>query len=256
MIMLTASPVASAATGSVCLQSKSNPDITSGTVGANQSINVLANDTPSQGAHFIASSLRLRLPANPRAGSVLGANSMTVTVPGEGTYTALDTGFIVFTPEPAFVGTTFGVAYIITDTANATTTNTYTPTVTGAPVATCSDPASETRVLAPTLISYVTGVDEYTYDDWLAISGNSPLLDPQLLDLNPAVAGTQTTLSYPLEGWTVNYNPTTDKLTLSVTDWIAFYTTVGRGVLFKYSLTPVAGCAQPAAADVSIILVG
>ncbi|QQS18159.1 hypothetical protein IPL68_06005 [Candidatus Saccharibacteria bacterium] len=236
---LVLAPVYAEGTSAVCSPPRSTPDATSGVLGASQTINVLANDSPTVGHSFVASSLRLRLVGNPRAGSVLGANSMTVTVPGEGTYTALNTGFIVFTPEPVFVGTTLGVAYTITDTVGATTSNTYTPTVSGAPVATCSDPASETRVLAPLLISYINGVDEYIYDDWLAMSGNSPLLDPLLLDLNPAESGTQTTLSYPLEGWTANYNPSTDKLTLSVTDWIVFYTTVDRVFCSRIALLPL-----------------
>jgi len=121
----------------------------SGLKGSVQYLNVLASLTPSEGASFEPTSLRLKLVSNPRAGSVLSADKRNVTAPGEGTYSALDNGIIRFTPTAQFVGQARGVGFTVTDTAGVTFTSSYIPVVNDVatpptpPVVTCSDPASE-----------------------------------------------------------------------------------------------------------------
>lgn len=235
--------------------SASQPDATTGAQGSVQSTNVGLNDTPSNGAQFLLSSLILALRSNPLAGSTVSPNQKTVTVPGEGVYVAGTNGIITFTPEPSFSGTTHGVAYSLQDTLGATVTNTYTPTVTATVIA-CTDPASETRVLDPITISEVYGTSENTIDNFIANSTNNPAIDPNTVDLDPTIAGIQQTISNPSEGWSAIYNPSTDQLTVSVSDWVLFYGVVGAGPLFSYTIAPVPNCAQPAGGNVNVFIIG
>lgn len=85
-----------------------------------------ANDSPSSAsAVFLPESIRFSLPPSAPPGSSVSADGRTLVIGGEGTYT-LDPGvdFAVFTPEPAFVGTTTPAPYSVLDseggTANAT----------------------------------------------------------------------------------------------------------------------------------------
>ncbi|WP_341947102.1 tandem-95 repeat protein [Microbacterium sp. LWH11-1.2] len=71
----------------------------------------------------------------PTAGQPVGAivtdGGTTLTVPGEGVYSADPAGRVTFTPEPAFTGTATSVVYGATDSHGATVSSTITVTVTG-----------------------------------------------------------------------------------------------------------------------------
>jgi hypothetical protein len=100
-LVLGVSPAAFAATEN-CTAPQAVADSTSGEQGKVQGISVVLNDTPSPGSRFVLSSLRLALPENPPAGSVLSSNGKTATLPPEGTYVADNTGTITYTPKPRF----------------------------------------------------------------------------------------------------------------------------------------------------------
>ncbi|WP_316959795.1 YSIRK-type signal peptide-containing protein [Staphylococcus sp. IVB6181] len=63
----------------------------------------------------------------------------SVTVPGQGTYTANDNGTVTFTPDPGFVGTATPISVVRVDTNGTPAQTTYTPTVTA--VAPTAEPA-------------------------------------------------------------------------------------------------------------------
>jgi CshA-type fibril repeat protein len=72
-------------------------------------------------------------PATLRLVDPSGVDAATVVVPGEGTWT-VNGEVLVFTPEPAFVGTATPVSYRVDTVAGDTVQSTATPTVTAAPV--------------------------------------------------------------------------------------------------------------------------
>jgi len=72
-------------------------------------------------------------PATLRLVDPNGQDATTVVVPGEGTWT-VDGAELVFTPEPAFVGTATPVSYRVDTVDGDTVESTATPTVTAAPV--------------------------------------------------------------------------------------------------------------------------
>lgn len=78
-------------------------------------------------------------PATLRPVDPSGVDAATLVVPGEGTWT-VDGGGLVFTPEPALVGTATPVAYRVDTAAGDTVESTATPTVTAAP--SCRRPRS------------------------------------------------------------------------------------------------------------------
>lgn len=65
------------------------------------------------------------------AGAVVSGGGTTITVPGEGVYSADPSGRVTFTPEPAFTGTATSIVYGATDSHGATVSSTITVTVTG-----------------------------------------------------------------------------------------------------------------------------
>lgn len=142
-----------------CLSAAAHPDTSTGRQGVAQTFSVLANDSPTSGAHFVLSSLRLKLTPSPVAGSTVSPDAKSMQAPGEGGYVANDDGTITFTPESSFVGTARGVAYTIDDTAGNTASSTYIPTVTTS-VAACSDPSKETRELPTTTFGLSSYYDE------------------------------------------------------------------------------------------------
>ena len=110
-------------------------DTSSGAYDTNQVVTVLTNDTPSASATMTASSVKL-------CATTATANSSctlsTLTVPGEGTYTANANGTITFDPLPTFKGTATPVKYVAADSTTLLGGATITPSVTApnAPVAT------------------------------------------------------------------------------------------------------------------------
>lgn len=109
---------------------------------------------------FLATSLKLSLVDNAVAGSAVSNDGKTVTVPGEGTYTANSNGTIRFTPVNEFTGTAKGVRFSLADTKSSTTTNIYTPSVRPM-VSTCQ------QITLPQLSVMI----EQNADDMLTVSG-------------------------------------------------------------------------------------
>lgn len=99
------------------------PDTSTGEQGIPQRLAVTEND----GGAVPVSPATLRL-VDPS-----GVDAATVVVPGEGTWT-VGGEVLVFTPEPAFVGTATPVSYRVDTAAGDTVESTATPTVTAAPV--------------------------------------------------------------------------------------------------------------------------
>lgn len=246
------SPVAAA---EACPAS-ARPDMSTGRQGEVQLFNVIQNDTPSEGATFIASSLRLALADNPLPGSTLSTDGKTGTAPGEGVYEALGDGRIRFTPEPSFVGPARGVKYSIKDTKGYMVTSSYRPIVVGGSLA---SPLARDDILpyfCARLGLAVGGwvpfyldedadgcASECHYDELgnkVCSKGANPAavedqhiwktkllandevreagasFDPSTVDLNPSVPGVQQ--SYTGSGFLATYDPTTDTLTVTTND--------------------------------------
>ncbi|GAA1960990.1 Ig-like domain-containing protein [Agromyces allii] len=87
---------------------------------------ITANDAPSSAtATFLPDSIQFSLPPSAPPGSSVSDDGRTLVIGGEGTYT-LDPGtdFTVFTPDPAFVGTTTPAPYSVLDSEGRTATAT------------------------------------------------------------------------------------------------------------------------------------
>jgi CshA-type fibril repeat protein len=262
-------PVHAATTCSTTTPAAAVTDTVTGTQGAALTYNVLTNDTPSVGSSFVLSSLRLALPPSSVAGSTLSSDNKTVTVPGEGMYTAGSDGTIICTPEASFVGVARGVTYTISDTSGATASSVFQPTINAAtavvaPVATndvmgtyCAvglgDPATNyATMLIPNNIygsytyckgaSYFNGTatdiqyspsytllsaavvtdqtDGTVQNAWtthlLANDTSALAANPASVDLDPSTPGVQQ--SFAGSGFTAVYSPTTDTLTVTITD--------------------------------------
>ncbi|MEO9322650.1 Ig-like domain-containing protein [Nocardioides sp. C4-1] len=95
---------------------------------------VLVNDTPSDTAAgtdgaFVPGSVRFPTTGQPTGSSVTD-NGGTLTVPGEGVYTANPDNTVTFDPEPGFTGTTTPISYVAVDTAGNASGAEVTVTVT------------------------------------------------------------------------------------------------------------------------------
>ena len=118
------------------------PDVSSGPQGVSQTSAVTANDTV--GGFVPVTSTLVLLDAD-------GQPTDTVAVSGQGTYTPGGDGTVVFTPEPAFVGTATPVLYRVADAEGVVVQSTYTPTVTAGPTPTptpTSEPSAPTSAPA------------------------------------------------------------------------------------------------------------
>ncbi len=93
------------------------PDSAS-TTGSPVTIDVLSNDTPAAGTHWMASTLCLLDPST-------GICGPTVTMTGIGTMTVLGDGRVRFTPVPGFTGTAY-LSYRVTDSAGHVAQSTFT----------------------------------------------------------------------------------------------------------------------------------
>jgi LPXTG-site transpeptidase (sortase) family protein len=107
-------------------------DSSSGPKGADQSVNLLSNDSAGSGASFAPASVLL-------CGSGQTApncNATTVTIANQGTYTVNSTsGQITFSPVANFTGTG-AISYVVSATSDQTTTAIYYPTVVPPPTLT------------------------------------------------------------------------------------------------------------------------
>lgn len=84
-------------------------------------------------------------------GAVVSDDGTTLSVPGEGTYSADPAGRVTFTPEPAFAGVATPVVYTATDSHGAAVSSTITVTVAGVtPVA--QDDSANTAFGVPVAI--------------------------------------------------------------------------------------------------------
>jgi LPXTG-motif cell wall-anchored protein len=85
------------------------------------------------------------------SGAVVSDDGTTLTVPGEGTYSADPAGRVTFTPEPAFAGVTTPVVYTATDSNSVNVTSTITVTV-GAVTPDAQDDSASTPYAVPVTI--------------------------------------------------------------------------------------------------------
>jgi CshA-type fibril repeat protein len=111
-----------------------DPETTSGAKGATQTINLLDGDTTAGVAiDLVPGSVVLSCTIGVANCSV--ANNK-VTITGVGTYEIdpANPGFMLFTPEANFTGTSPSVTYTVTDSMGGTGSNTYTPTVIPPPI--------------------------------------------------------------------------------------------------------------------------
>ncbi|MEY4158279.1 MAG: hypothetical protein RL743_774, partial [Actinomycetota bacterium] len=105
------------------------PDSSQGRKGKAQTLPVLGNDAAATTA-FDVSTVRLCA-----AGETQPACTATaLAVPSEGTYTVKGDGTIVFSPEPAFVGTATPQRYVVADKGGKKTSSTMTVRVLDQPV--------------------------------------------------------------------------------------------------------------------------
>ncbi|MBN9106243.1 MAG: tandem-95 repeat protein [Propionibacteriaceae bacterium] len=124
-ITITVDPVTPVATN----DTDSTPYLTPKTV------SVLGNDAPGNASvPLVASSVQLRQPD--------GTYAATLTVTGQGTYTANTDGTITFTPVSGYSGTADAVTYRVADTNGTTTTATLTMTVAKPPAPSAADDAA------------------------------------------------------------------------------------------------------------------
>jgi uncharacterized repeat protein (TIGR02543 family) len=171
------------------------PEATTGVAGATQTSNLLANDTPTAGATWVASSVKFCT-----AGQVApNCTATSVTVPNVGTYTVAN-GVVSFTPVYGFIGTAAPLTYQVTDSAGNTASSTYTPTV--------------TEVVNPPAPTY-----SLTYDPQGATTGKAPV-DPNgyAPGSNVNLAGNPGALVKPgfsFGGWTTTPGGTTPVTSLS-----------------------------------------
>ena len=110
-------------------------DTSTGGWDMNQTLSVLSNDVAAQGANLAASTLMLCPHPQPTAPyTATNCNLSSVSISGEGTYTANSNGTVAFDPLPAFVGQAqTPVRYVVHDTTNQIASALITPTVTPPP---------------------------------------------------------------------------------------------------------------------------
>lgn len=222
----------------------STPGSTSAAAGAPQAFNAMAHVTPSSGATVVVSSLRLALVDAPAAGSTLSADGLTVTVLGEGTYQANSDGTITFTPEQTFHGLARGVKFLLSDTAGKTTNSPYTPRVienvndAGGRINLNKDvnghylleskeggPGVSAWVEASKLAVHIVDEPDYNYTDSLSTESRSALRQYLTFDLTGATLVRNLDLS-STAGYTVSYDPSTDRITATIVDQALFDATV------------------------------
>ena len=163
-------------------------------------MNPLTNDTTAPHISFDATTVQLLDPAD-------STYKSSVTIPGEGTYTAHTDGTVTFTPVAAFTGTATPVGYRVADTSGQSATSTITITVTPVtPVAT--DDTDTTAYETPVTVG-VLGNDA---GGDVAV----PLDVTTVVLLDPADASYKTSVTIPGEGTyavqsdgTVTFTPAT-----------------------------------------------
>ncbi len=180
------------------------PNTSSGGWNVDQPISLLQNDTPTEGATWILSTLKLC-----SAGQVSpNCTATSLTVAGEGTYTVnTATGIVTFNPLDSFSGTATPVSYQVTDSTNHTVTSTVTPSVNvAAPSAT-----GETKTVLPTATATFTTI---TGTNGLASPGAAAITSVCLIVVgsNPATCDADGIITVAGQG-TYTLNATTGVVT-------------------------------------------
>jgi CshA-type fibril repeat protein len=169
-----------------------NPDVGTTPQNVDVTVSPLENDAPGSngGAPLDPASVRLRDPAT-------GTYGTSVTIPGEGTYTANPDGTVTFDPLPTFTGAATPVTYRVADDDGFTVTSTITITV--APIVPVADAdvastPSDTTVTLPVLGNDAAG------------GPSAPLVPGSVRLLDPATGTYGTSVTIPGEG-TYTANP-------------------------------------------------
>lgn len=201
--------------------------VTTGLSGSDQIYATLAKVVPGPGVNLVASSLRLSLIDNPIVGSTVSPDGLTVTVPGEGTYSADPTnGNIVFSPVSGFHGTTKGVRFTIQQTAGAAVNGIYTPNVQAVvhlPNITFQLTQNNGVYSISSSTSYQLAADASDYATGATLSTADQADIAQLIDLDPDADGIQTILDQSTaNGYKLVYTPSSDNLAISITNQSLF----------------------------------
>ena len=169
----------------------------------------------------------------------------SVTVPGQGTYTANDNGTVTFTPDPGFVGTATPISVVRVDTNGTPAQTTYTPTVTA--VAPTAEPAVTSGVQGQPQ----TGTPTFNGGDTSVPINES--VPPKLVD--PTTHEKVSSVTVPDQGTytanpdgTVTFQPVPQFTGEATPVSVERVDTNGTPVTAKYtpSVTPVTPTAQPA----------
>ncbi|MCP9767334.1 hypothetical protein EGI22_05390, partial [Lacihabitans sp. LS3-19] len=183
-------------------------------------VNILANDTLNNGSPAIPSLIYIDLnPATP-------ALDDTLIVAGEGMFVYNPFGEVSFIPEPGFVDSPSVINYVLEeistgfrDTASITITYLY-------PIEPVNDESLDNTPGVNAVINIIS-------NDTLA--NGSPATPSQVLvDLNPGLAGNDTSLAVPGEGIWI-YNPATGLLTFDPVNGFS-----GSPTPIVYTLTEIA----------------
>lgn len=127
-------------TGTYLLPLEARPDTSVGPMNTTQSVNPLANDSPTSLDNWTGATVTLCGPTE----SAPSCTATSIAIAGVGTYSVTGSGpsaQISFVPEPAFVGSAPTIDYQVKDAGNRITSSTYTPTVFG-PVSGTNDAAT------------------------------------------------------------------------------------------------------------------
>ncbi|MEN9955125.1 MAG: hypothetical protein RLZZ41_789, partial [Actinomycetota bacterium] len=181
-------------------------DTSSDFINVDQVKNVLANDSAATGVNLSPSSLRLC-----GAGETAPVcNQTTVTISGQGVYTANSNGTITFDPIATFTGVATAVTYSVADQFGQKASATYTPSVIAPPSATNDTPAA-----GPNGVKQVIDVlanDTVSPDTRKPLVGSTILLCTQGQSAPNCAATTLTTADgvYTVESGKISFVPDSD----------------------------------------------
>jgi CshA-type fibril repeat protein len=181
-------------------------DSSSDFINVDQVKNVLANDSAATGVNLAPSSLKLC-----GAGETAPAcNQTSVTITGQGVYTANLNGTITFDPIATFTGVATAVTYSVADQFGQKASATYTPTVIAPPRATNDTPAAGPNGVKQVI--HVLANDTVSPDTREPFDASSILLCDQGQSVPNCAATTITTADgvYTVENGKISFVPDSD----------------------------------------------
>ncbi|WP_144756582.1 beta strand repeat-containing protein [Curtobacterium pusillum] len=199
------------ATLTVTYAGAANADTASTSQGKAVDVDVLGNDRGTDPTSVVFPA------AGQPSGATVSADGRTLTVPGQGSYTAdPSTGVVTYTPDPAFRGTTSPITYQVADTDGTPTTATVTVAVSAVGPKAADDIATTGENAAVTV--------DVTANDAPGVAGGTPI-DP-------------TTVVFPTSGQPTGATVATDGRSITVPGRGTFVADPTTGTV---TFTPVAG---------------